>query len=830
MQQLNQKWLKYDLHMHSQYSNENRTKEMSAKDFVDILINKKIDVFSITDHDVFSKKYYTEVLEYIKDKPIKCILGTELNIYIDDEGTKFHCAFYFNSSSKLEDIECAISDLYKASNKPKFSKIIDKFHEKGLTFIIVPEADKSAGISEIWRKIKNVEQNKLLKNGMQRIFRAYDSTADFNKTNADMWALSYYKATQDFSTLINGLNKDEINKLTGEISRKIKAIENNETLIVSDKAKKIAEIIIDYGTSFSYFHFSDWHNKEDYSPKFYNYIYGTFELPFETLELAVLDPFSRIDVVEFGNEKEIPNNYIKSVHFKMNGKNYNIDFGIALNAIIGKRASGKSLLMAILLYLKGEDKEISKYEKMFNIDKDSIYCLTFGDYKITKGQLTSTEYIKQNDIDNIFKDTSLAAESISKYFPEIEKIDNKKVNLLKENLNKIKKFDNNYKSFSSYIKSSKKFTNYDFNCIEINSFENVKKSYESLYEDITQLEFELKRFGFSNKYILSIDDEIKKSEKIYSKMHELYSEIINNVNEKISVISKEYNDYKILANQARLEYKEAKNVILNNLNNLLYYKKSKYIFDNLNIEIPNVVFFEKSKYLFVTGYTKSGNPKEVILEKIFDSINKKKLGISNNLEFKDILRYMHGNTELKSGISNLAHFLKDEIFDDTYIKINKFYELKEEVNLDDLKSLDDLDKLNQEKRIEDITNSSLGRRSILYLELMLDLEQSILLFDQPEDNVDNNYISNYFVPLIKEKKKNKQLIFVTHNPSVAVYADAFNYIFATNDKEISYTNFVIERPEDKEEILNILDGGTKSFSNRNQKYGNIIGEYKYGNN
>ena len=402
MQQLNKKWLKYDLHMHSQYSNENRTKEMPAKDFVDTLINKKIDVFSITDHDIFSKEYYTEVLTYIKDKPIKCILGTELNIYIDDKGKKFHCAFYFNSSSNLENIEGAISDLYKDGKRPKFSEIIDKLHEKGLTFIIVPEADKSAGISEIWRKIKNVEQNKLLKNGMQRIFRAYDSTADFNKTNADMWALSYYKATQDFSTLIKDLNDKEINKLTGEISRKIKAIDNNETLIVSDEAEKIAKIIIDYGKSFSYFHFSDWHNKEDYSPMFYNYIYGTFELPFETLELAVLDPFSRINVVEYGVEKEIPNNYIKSVHFKMNGKDYNIDFGIALNAIIGKRASGKSLLMAILLYLKGEEKEILKYEKIFNIDKDSIYCLTFGDYKITKGQLTSTEYIKQNDIDNIF--------------------------------------------------------------------------------------------------------------------------------------------------------------------------------------------------------------------------------------------------------------------------------------------------------------------------------------------------------------------------------------------------------------------------------------------
>ena len=130
--------------------------------------------------------------------------------------------------------------------------------------------------------------------------------------------------------------------------------------------------------------------------------------------------------------------------------------------------------------------------------------------------------------------------------------------------------------------------------------------------------------------------------------------------------------------------------------------------------------------------------------------------------------------------------------------------------------------------LEDISHSSLGRKSITYLELMLDSSANILLFDQPEDNIDNDYISNYFVPLIKEKKKMKQLIFITHNPSVAVYADAFDYIFAFNNDKISYENHYIESLEDKEKIVNILDGGMTSFSNRNLKYGNIIGEYEHG--
>ena len=114
--------------------------------------------------------------------------------------------------------------------------------------------------------------------------------------------------------------------------------------------------------------------------------------------------------------------------------------------------------------------------------------------------------------------------------------------------------------------------------------------------------------------------------------------------------------------------------------------------------------------------------------------------------------------------------------------------------------------------------------------MLFNLDGSILVLDQPEDNIDNDYISNYLVPNIKKQKKIKQLIFVTHNPSVAVYGDAFNYIYVENKDKIQYQNFFIEKKDDKERLIKILEGGRTSFSNRNKKFGDILGEEEYGSN
>ena len=41
------------------------------------------------------------------------------------------------------------------------------------------------------------------------------------------------------------------------------------------------------------------------------------------------------------------------------------------------------------------------------------------------------------------------------------------------------------------------------------------------------------------------------------------------------------------------------------------------------------------------------------------------------------------------------------------------------------------------------------------------------------------------------------------------------------------SNYLIERREDKDALIKILEGGRQSFSNRNKKFGNILGDDEY---
>ena len=73
---MKQEWLLLDMHMHSEFSKINkpsdatRVKHMTAKEYVDILVGKKVKIFSITDHNYFSKNYYDSIDKYIKENEI----------------------------------------------------------------------------------------------------------------------------------------------------------------------------------------------------------------------------------------------------------------------------------------------------------------------------------------------------------------------------------------------------------------------------------------------------------------------------------------------------------------------------------------------------------------------------------------------------------------------------------------------------------------------------------------------------------------------------------------------------------------------------------------
>ena len=116
-----------------------------------------------------------------------------------------------------------------------------------------------------------------------------------------------------------------------------------------------------------------------------------------------------------------------------------------------------------------------------------------------------------------------------------------------------------------------------------------------------------------------------------------------------------------------------------------------------------------------------------------------------------------------------------------------------------------------------------GERGIVLLIFYLTLDKSNypLIIDQPEDNLDNQSVFVKLVPCIKQAKKNRQIIVVTHNPNIAVACDSEQVIYSEMDKntyEIKYISGSIENPIIKGRIVDILEGTKPAFDLRKSKY------------
>jgi ABC-type lipoprotein export system ATPase subunit len=117
---------------------------------------------------------------------------------------------------------------------------------------------------------------------------------------------------------------------------------------------------------------------------------------------------------------------------------------------------------------------------------------------------------------------------------------------------------------------------------------------------------------------------------------------------------------------------------------------------------------------------------------------------------------------------------------------------------------------------------SVGQRGTLYLLLQLATNafSSPLIFDQPEDDLDNEFITNELVDLFKELKRYRQIIISTHNANLVVTADAEQVIVANNnDETLTYFSGSLENKDIVEKVCTILEGGKIAFENRRNKYG-----------
>jgi DNA repair exonuclease SbcCD ATPase subunit len=117
-----------------------------------------------------------------------------------------------------------------------------------------------------------------------------------------------------------------------------------------------------------------------------------------------------------------------------------------------------------------------------------------------------------------------------------------------------------------------------------------------------------------------------------------------------------------------------------------------------------------------------------------------------------------------------------------------------------------------------------GQTNTAVLMLLLASGRGPILIDQPEDELDSNFISQQLVPLLREIKNERQVILVTHNPNLPVNGDAeLVYALKAEAREgqahgVLLAQGGLDRPEVKEAVLDIMEGSEDAFRRRREKY------------
>jgi ABC-type lipoprotein export system ATPase subunit len=125
---------------------------------------------------------------------------------------------------------------------------------------------------------------------------------------------------------------------------------------------------------------------------------------------------------------------------------------------------------------------------------------------------------------------------------------------------------------------------------------------------------------------------------------------------------------------------------------------------------------------------------------------------------------------------------------------------------------------------KDLSHLSPGERGTLLLVfyLLVDKSNKPIIVDQPEENLDSQTVYRLLIPVIKDVKKRRQIIMVTHSPNIAVVCDAEQIIHAHIDRSagnaVIYTMGAIESPAINRYLVDVLEGTRPAFDNRDAKY------------
>ena len=585
-----------------------------------------------------------------------------------------------------------------------------------------------------------------------------------------------------------------------------------------------------------------------------------------------------------------------------------INFNENLTCIIGGKSTGKSILLHNLANAIDPLQVKEKEEKSSPINKTiQNISVTWKDGKkdesrkivyIPQTYLNRLSDAKESttEIDRIIQDIVwIDAEAKSTYTSMLQSIkdykstlnisilglieNHKEINSLREDKKEIgdqegikaqiEKLSSRKEILSNELDLSKNdLDSYEKTVFEISTLKEqillLQKDLAFLEEIDSLVEKRKLNYSFSNDIQNLIDITMNKAveaaDAIWkSSKHTILTNISNGLNEKENrqnelfeirdSLKSKIQDNKVIteiSNNIQQENDKLKNLkALEEKEKILVEKENKYI-DDISLCI------EKFKN-FHTGYAETVNSKpefkssnleffvgvpfkkEAFLNKISMLLNNRSTIFKETISIDEFTEAQYSQDFLKDIICKILNDQlqpkkgnnKESVIRDI---CDDWFEIKYNVQMDN----------------DTIDIMSPGKKALVLLKLLIDLADSKcpILIDQPEDDLDNRSVFKDLIPFIKKKKKDRQIIIVTHNANVVLGADAEEVIVANqkgsnapNKKfKFEYRSGAIENnmpvyTDDgtieqgilnsqgiQQHICDILEGGESAFELRKNKY------------
>lgn len=584
---------------------------------------------------------------------------------------------------------------------------------------------------------------------------------------------------------------------------------------LSDMSKKdkIEELIRTYSNKkFNYIYDEDSHNLEDLGKKFF-WIKGQ-KLNFQTIKNAIKD-FEMTTTFKIENA---PESYIKGIYIKNEGflrgknkdDNFILSFSEGMNCLIGGRGSGKSTVLNTLEFLISQTIEDKKTLENILIQGTSciIYSYKKEDYYIMLNSNKDSNYKK----------------FVENYYNTLE--------------NAIYALPNFDKERARTVAIRDRIQVYDSNLVRIKSPKNLLDTIFARKFSVNDLAYVASGEGI-NEFImdmLSKNSVIAKKEKFgktvgfrwirnkYDKLDEILHKRKGDVENFIGNFNQQQNNKLRIAYQQKMlndvDFPWVNIIQINPENKEFFIKKYSlkkaqllnYLLDLSEIYDPikiSLLLVEKNYNELLQSINLLDYCENMNYKMIDEGIKELKKENLNNI-FNEIRRLIMNSEEL------VITFLKEYLI--------SFDNFKLEFNINNRE-------MSETKGIiyKDVSELSMGQKVVAMLSFILSYGEysndfTPLLIDQPEDNLDNQYIYKNLVKDLRRCKSKRQVIVATHNSTIVTNTGSEQVIVMESNNIsgwVECTGYATESNITKQ-IINKLEGGKESFAHKMFLYSDVV--------